>query len=215
MLLNKLLLAGGAIVLLAFASLTLASEAKTRMLLVGVADYNEETGIHDLQGPRNDVSLMWRLFKSRGVDPQDITVLSDGLPPGPDYPIFAGPPTIGNIRAAFDKITAETGSKDDFVFYYSGHGTRQPDNDPQAEIEPEADGYDQVLLPSDTGPYDPAGGGIKNSLVDDELGQRLDAIRARGTFVWAIIDSCHSGTVTRGEGVARSVDPASLGVPDK
>ncbi|MGE3872054.1 MAG: caspase domain-containing protein, partial [Parvibaculaceae bacterium] len=212
---KKLLLAGTASALLALPGLSSAVEAKTRMLLIGVADYNEASGIRDLQGPRNDVSVMWRLFKSRGVDPKDITVLSDGLPQGPEYPVLDGAATIGNIRAAFDKITGETGPDDDFVFYYSGHGTRQPDNDPAAEIEPEADGYDQVLLPSDTGPYDPTGGGITNSLVDDELGQKLDAIRAKGTFVWAIIDSCHSGTVTRGDSVTRSIDPASLGVPEK
>lgn len=212
---KKFLLAGTASVLLALAGLTSAAEAKTRMLLIGVADYNDASGIRDLLGPRNDVSIMWRLFKSRGVAPEDITVLSDGVPEGPDYPVVNGAATIGNIRAAFDKIAAETGPDDDFVFYYSGHGTRQPDNDPEAEIEPEADGYDQVLLPSDVGPYDPTEEGIKNALVDDELGQKLDAIRAKGTFVWAIIDSCHSGTVTRGDSVTRSIDPASLGVPEK
>lgn len=212
---KKFLLAGTASALLALTGLSQAAEAKTRMLLVGVADYNEASGIRDLLGPRNDVSIMWRLFKSRGVDPKDITVLSDGVPQGADYPVLAGAATIGNIRTAFDKIAAETGPGDDFVFYYSGHGTRQPDNNPEEEIEPEADGYDQVLLPSDVGPYDPAGGGITNALVDDELGQKLDAIRSKGTFVWAIIDSCHSGTVTRGDSVTRSIDPASLGVPEK
>jgi hypothetical protein len=212
---KKYLLAGTASALLALSGLSSATEAKTRMLLIGVADYNEESEIRDLLGPRNDVSIMWRLFKSRGVDPKDITVLSDGVPEGDEYPVLNGAATISNIRTAFDKIAAETGPDDDFVFYYSGHGTRQPDNDPQAEIEPEADGYDQVLLPSDVGAYDPTGGSIKNALVDDELGQKLDAIRAKGTFVWAIIDSCHSGTVTRGDSVTRSIDPASLGVPEK
>lgn len=212
---KKYLMAGTASALLALTAMPSLTEAKTRMLLIGVADYNEDSGIRDLLGPRNDVSIMWRLFKSRGVDPKDITVLSDGIPEGADYPAMNGPATIENIRAAFDKIAAETGPEDDFIFYYSGHGTRQPDNDPAAEIEPEADGYDQVLLPSNTGPYDPTGGGIKNALVDDELGQKLDAIRAKGSFVWAIVDSCNSGTVTRGDSVTRSIDPATLGVPDK
>src|SRR5262245_21327555 len=131
MMVKKFLQAGTATALLALAGLTPAAEAKTRMLLVGVADYNDDSGIRDLQGPRNDVSLMWRLFRSRGVDAKDITVLSDGLPQGSEYPVLAGAPTIGNIRAAFNEITAETGAGDDFVFYYSGHGTRQPDNDPE------------------------------------------------------------------------------------
>lgn len=213
--LKTLLLAGTASALLALAALSSAADAKTRMLLVGVANYTDNPDIHSLLGPRNDVSIMWRLFKSRGVDPKDMTVLSDGIPEGPAYPVLNGAATIGNIRAAFDKIAAETGPDDDFIFYYSGHGTREPDNDPAAEIEPEADGYDQVLLPSDTGAFDTTSDIIKNSLVDDELGQKLDAIRAKGTFVWAIIDSCHSGTVTRGDAVTRSVDPAILHVPER
>src|SRR5687768_12905937 len=152
---KQFLLAGTACALLALTSLSSTAEAKTRMLLIGVASY-EETAIRDLLGPRNDVSIMWRLFKSRGVAPEDMTVLGDGVPEGPDYPVLDGAPTIANIRSAFDRIVAETGPEDDFIFYYSGHGTRQPDNDPAAEIEPEADGWDQVLLPSDSGPSDPA-----------------------------------------------------------
>ncbi len=212
---KKYLMAGTASALLALAAMSSGAEAKTRMLLIGAADYNDPSGIRDLLGPRNDVSIMWRLFKSRGVAPEDITVLSDGIPEGADYPAMNGAATIENIRAAFAKITAESGPQDDFIFYYSGHGTRQPDNNPEEEIEPEADGYDQVLLPTDTGPYDPTGGGIKNALVDDELGKQLDAVRGKGTFVWAIIDSCNSGTVTRGDSVTRSIDPSILGVPDK
>ncbi len=126
---KKYLMAGTASALLALTALPNLAEAKTRMLLIGVADYNEDSGIRDLLGPRNDVSIMWRLFKSRGVDPKDITVLSDGIPEGAEYPAMNGPATIENIRAAFDKIAAETGPEDDFIFYYSGHGTRQPDND--------------------------------------------------------------------------------------
>ena len=213
--LKKYLLAGTAAGLLAISFLSSAAEARTRALLIGVAEYNKESGIPSLLGPRNDVTILWRLFtKTRGVKPEDIVVLTDGLPQSPDYPVINGAPTIANIRAALDKLAAESGDKDDVIFYYSGHGTTQPDADPENELEPEADGKDQVLLPSDTGPFDPLGRGIKNSLVDDELGEKLSAIRARGAFVWAIIDACNSGTVTRGDTVTRSVDPALLGVPD-
>jgi hypothetical protein len=73
---------------------------------------------------------------------------------------------------------------------------------------------DQVLLPADVGPYDAIDMTIKNAIIDDVLGVKIDAIRSRGATVWAVIDACHSGTVTRGEDVTRSVDPALLGVPD-
>jgi hypothetical protein len=52
--LKSLLLAGALLALPAHA------EARTMALLVGVADYNEASGIRDLLGPRNDVSILWR-----------------------------------------------------------------------------------------------------------------------------------------------------------
>lgn len=192
-----------------------AAGARTLALLVGVADYNEASGIRDLLGPRNDVTVVWRALKQRGVDPTDIAVLSDGLPVAAEFPPLAGPPNHADIIAALDRLAVQAKAGDTVIFYYSGHGTYQPDRDPAAEEEPEAGGYDQVLLPADSGAFSPVGAGIRNGLVDDELGAKFTAIRAGGAVVWAIVDSCHSGTVTRGTQITRSVDPASLGVPER
>ena len=205
----KLLLLAGAMI----CAPTLA-HAKTMALLVGVADYNDASGIRDLLGPRNDVSILWRALRSRGVEDQDITVLSDNLPAGPDFPVAKGLAHSDVILGELDRLAEEAQSGDTVMFYYSGHGTRQPDNPAQPEEEPETDGMDQVLLPSDVGSYDPIKMTLKNAIIDDVLGRKIDAIRAKGAFVWAVIDACHSGTVTRGDTVTRSVDPASLGIPD-
>jgi Caspase domain len=206
--LKSLLLAGALLALPAHA------EARTMALLVGVADYNEASGIRDLLGPRNDVSILWRALKDRDIAPDDITVLTDGLPVDEKYPIVKGLAQSANILAELDRL-AETAQRGDTVFfYYSGHGTRQPDNPAEPEDEPELDGMDQVLLPSDVGAYDPISMTLKNAIIDDVLGRKIAAIRAKGAFVWAVIDACHSGTVTRGETVTRSVDPASLGIPE-
>lgn len=190
-----------------------AAEARTLALLVGVADYSDDSGIRDLLGPRNDVSILWRALRSRGVSESDITVLTDGLPEGPGFPVAKGLPTAKEILDALDRLAREARRGDTVIFYYSGHGTRQPDNPAEPEDEPETDGMDQVLLPADVGPYDPIRMTLRNAIVDDELGRKLGAIRATGAFVWAVIDACHSGTVTRGETVTRSVDPALLGIP--
>ena len=197
----------------ALAGLPSFAEAKTMALLVGVADYNEASGIRDLLGPRNDVSILWRALKSRGVAPGDITVLTDGLDTGPEFPVAQGLPHARTILENLDRLAAEANRGDTVIFYYSGHGTRQPDNPAEPEDEPETDGMDQVLLPADVGAYDPIRMTLKNAIIDDELGRKISAIRAKGAFVWAVIDACHSGTVTRGETVTRSVDPASLGIP--
>lgn len=186
--------------------------ARTRALLVGVANY-DTPGISDLLGPRNDVTLMWRALKDRKADPADMTVLADGLPAGPDYPVARALPLRAEILGALDRLASTVQPGDTVVFYYSGHGSVQPVNPEVAQDEPEADGNDQVLLPADVGPYDIITRSIRNAIVDNELSARFDAIRARGAFVWAVVDACHSGTVTRGESVVRTVDPAVLGVP--
>ncbi|WP_373502751.1 caspase family protein, partial [Aestuariivirga sp.] len=205
--LKTLLLAG------ALLAAPVAAEAKTMALLVGVADYNEASGIKDLLGPRNDVSILWRALKDRGVADGDIAVLTDGLPKDENFPVAKGLAESTNILRELDRL-AETAQRGDTIFvYYSGHGTLQPDNPAEPEDEPEADGMDQVLLPSDVGAYDPINMTLKNSIIDDVLGRKIAAIRAKGAFVWAVIDACHSGTVTRGDTVTRSVDPASLGIP--
>ncbi|MBI3672322.1 MAG: caspase family protein [Rhizobiales bacterium] len=191
------------------------AEARTMALLVGVANYNAASGIRSLLGPRNDVSIIWRALKARDVNPADMTVLTDGLPLGPDFPVVQGPPVSANILAALDRLAAEAQKGDTVIFYYSGHGTRQPTDPRREKDEPEADGMDQVLLPADVGAYDPIDMTIKNAIVDYALGDKIIAIRARGAFVWAVVDSCYAGTVTRGDDVVRSVDPATLGVPEK
>ncbi len=191
------------------------AEARTMALLVGVADYTEQSGIRDLFGPRNDVSMLWRALKQRDVKPEDIAVLSHGLPEAVDFPLAKGAPESANILAELDRLAVEATRGDTVLFYYSGHGTRQPDDPSVPEDEPETDGMDQVLLPSDVGSYDPIKLTIRNAIVDDVLGAKLNAIRAKGALVWAVIDACHSGTVTRGDDVTRSVDPALLGVPAK
>lgn len=189
-----------------------AAEARTRVLLVGVANY-DVPGIHDLLGPRNDVTLLWRALKERQVDPGDIIVLSDGLPAGPDFPQARAVPGRAAIMAALDELAEKAQPGDTVMFYYSGHGSVQPVRPDDVQDEPEADGNDQVILPADVGPYDIITRTVRNAIIDNELRIKFDAIRAKGAFVWAVVDACHSGTVTRGEDVVRTVDPTLLNVP--
>ncbi len=209
----KAVLCAGAI--LALPAMSEPVLAKTHALLVGVANYNDDNGITDLLGPRNDVSILWRALKARGVDPADIAVLTDGLPIDEDYPVPKGLAHGAEILAELDRLAESVQKGDTVLFYYSGHGTRQPDNPAEPEDEPEADGMDQVLLPADVGKYDPIKMTLKNAIIDDVLGRKIASIRAKGAFVWAVIDACHSGTVTRGDTVTRSVNPSNLGIPDK
>jgi Caspase domain len=190
------------------------TSARNLALMVGVTRYDEKT-IRTLEGPNNDIILLWRELRRRGFQQADMTVLAEDLPNRNDVPRPTGAPTRAAILQAL-KGLAETAQVGDFVvFQFSGHGSTQPVTDPAAQIEPEPDGRDQVLLPRDAGVYDASIKSIRNAIIDDELALALDAIRLKGATVWAVIDACHSGTVTRsvGDSVTRAVRSSSLGVP--
>ena len=75
-----------------------------------------------------------------------------------------------------------------------------------------------MFLPSDVKMAPKGEKAMPNALTDNEIGDALDKIRAKGAFVWAVFDNCHSGTVTRGalndeELVERKIEPADMGIP--
>lgn len=183
-------------------------------LMVAVTQYDEKA-IRSLEGPNNDIILMWRELRRRGFEPADVTVLADNLPARNDTPRASSAPTRAAILDGLKALAAKASAGDFVLFQFSGHGSTQPVTDPAAQIEPEPDGRDQVLLPRDSGRYDAKAGTIRNAIIDDELALALDAIRLKGATVWAVIDACHAGTVTRsvGESVTRSVRASTLDVP--
>ncbi len=180
-------------------------------LLVGVSSYPSLEERFWLVGPANDVDLVKTYLTTNPHVPFDagnITVLADGVP-------GAGAPTLAAIRAGFADLAGRL-QPDDFVYlHFSGHGTQAPALDPESE----QDGLDELFLPADIGPWQDSVGSVQNALVDDEIGQMIAALRATGATVWAVFDSCHSGTVTRAapsgndEVRLRKLDPEALGVP--
>lgn len=182
-----------------------------RALLIGVTEYPALDQRLWLNGPANDVDLVRRFLLSHtGVpfSPENIKVLAD-------LPTADGIPTAANIRAAFAQM-AEQVAPGDFVYIqFSGHGSQLPALDPATET----DGLDEVFLPRDVGTWDGHASLTGQVLRDDEIGRLLDGLRARGATVWAVFDTCHSGTVTRAalppgdEMKLRRVTPADLGIP--
>jgi len=85
------------------------------------------------------------------------------------------------------------------LFHFSGHGSTQPVTDPAAQIEPEPDGRDQVLLPRDAGLYDVKLQSIRNAIIDDELALALDAIRLKGAMALHEIEREEAKMVLREE----------------
>lgn len=104
------------------------------------------------------------------------------------------------IVDAFRSFLIERVQEGDIVFiHYSGHGQPVPDDDkhgPNPVVGDEIDGYDETLVPSD---YVSRKDGSKN-IRDDEIGSLLDDLAAKKPGnVTVSLDSCYSGTATRGE----------------
>ena len=189
------------IVVAIFIALPTLVQAELRAILVGVSDYDAASGFDDLKGPANDVRLMRDVLTRRGA--ARITVLADGVDGG-------ATPTRKAVLAALaaERDRAQPG---DFLYLHlSGHGSQQQDQNGD-----ETDGLDEVFLTADARAAAPGASVFSGVLVDDEIGQAVDAIRARGTNVWLVMDSCHSGSGLRAAihgSRARFVDPASAGV---
>jgi hypothetical protein len=203
---------GVALALGAFCALAPGSAiAETRALVVGVSGYPALAESIRLTGPKNDSREFANTLVRLGVPANNVTVLADGvsnLAPGIATP---GPGAKAAILSQLDKLAATSKRGDLVVFYFSGHGSQQPDLDGD-----EQGGADEIFLPYDVGHW--GADGIENALVDDELRGRIDKILATGADFFGVIDACHSATGFRdlpGEDArSREVAPTELGVPD-
>ncbi|MEP2530336.1 caspase family protein [Shimia sp.] len=181
-------------------------------ILIGASTYTNLEERFWLRGPANDIDLVQRFLTtspSAPFLPDNITVLADGVE-------NAAAPTLAAIRQAFADLEARVQDGDFVYLHFSGHGSQAPATDPDSEL----DGLDELFLPVDIGPWNDSVGTVENALVDDEIGRMIDGLRAKGATVWAVFDSCHSGTATRAaptgddEVRLRKLDPSALGIPD-
>ncbi len=180
-------------------------------LLIGVSAYPSLKEELQLRGPQNDVVLMRDLLKTQGFADNNIRVLANGLNSA------QGNPTRAAILSEM-KAVAQRAKRGDFVYLqFGGHGSQQPAR--AGKANPEPDGLDEIFLPVDVGQWDGSVGAVQNAIRDEELGKLINAIRAKGAFVWAVFDACHSGNITRGgsddETRLRKLEPSSLGIPQK
>ena len=186
-----------------------ASAVNSWGVVVGVSEYPQLGPSATLEGPRNDVPLV-TTWLARGLVPRShITVLADRVT-GAD-----GLPTRTAILAALDAVAARSASGDSVFLYFAGHGTQVPQTDPGDHAK--ADGLEQVFLPRDAGQWNALQRRITGAIRGREFGQRVEAMRARGVFVWLVFDSCHSATMSRGAALvglkARAFPAEALGAP--
>lgn len=151
-------------------------------LLVGVGDYRGDW-IKDLKGPPGDVARMKRLLSAEG---------GFGFPEQNICELIDADATRANFEAAVsDWLGARARDNAQIVVFFAGHGSQLPDNDGD-----EDDQLDETYLFHDSGfPL-----GYSAPLRDDEFNALMLKLRAAGRDqkITVILDSCHSGTATRG-----------------
>ena len=184
--------------------------AQMHALVVGVSSYPTLPADQQLQAPYNDVIRMREVLQHRGFKAQNIIMLADGV-------AGAALPTHAAMLTALDKMAKQSQAGDIVVLYFAGHGSFQPEYATTAQGKLGAKTMQPIFLPRDIGKWSPAKKTINNALVKSELRTAVDRISAKGAFVWALFDACHSATLVRGMDNSvryRSVDPVALGVPE-
>lgn len=152
-----------------------AAHGAQKALVVGVEQY---ASARDLNGPKYDAeNFSDVLVDVWGYERDDVRILLDEEATKETF--------IGNIQSW---LIDKTQPGDSVVIYFSGHGVQTPD-----ENGDETDGYDEALALHDVEIV--KGGGFRNLVTDDEVQDLL--ARMPGRQVQLIVDSCHSGDVTR------------------
>lgn len=172
-----------------------APTVKKRALLIGVSDYcPAKAAAAECSSTNPKGKYWWNLHTADEVDMlanilkdhykfDEVTVLKTNADT-----------THRSIVDHFRKLLVEPTHEGDIAyFHFSGHGQQVPDDGDPGDIEP--DGMDETIIPSDyVSRQDPA-----KNIRDDEIGKLLDELSTRKPGnVTISLDSCFSGTATRG-----------------
>ncbi|KAK8527796.1 hypothetical protein V6N13_085603 [Hibiscus sabdariffa] len=151
-----------------------AVPAKKRAVLCGVS-YKKWK--YKLKGTINDVLNMENLLTQKyGFEEKNMLVLTEEQF---DTRLI---PTKANIENCLKWLVKGCRSGDSLVFYYSGHGLRQPDFN-----QDERDGFDETICPVDF---------LKEGMIlDNDIYATIVKPLPKGVTLHAIVDACHSGTI--------------------
>uniref|UniRef100_A0A2C9VK54 Peptidase C14 caspase domain-containing protein n=2 Tax=Manihot esculenta TaxID=3983 RepID=A0A2C9VK54_MANES len=147
---------------------------RKRALLVGVTYKNRK---YKLKGTVNNVKNMRDfLIDSFFFKPENILVLTEDE----TEPYLT--PTKKNIETSLKWLVKDCQVGDSLVFYFSGHGLRQPDFNSD-----ELDGFDETICPVDF---------IKEGMIiDNYINSTIVWPLPKGVTLHAIVDASNSSTL--------------------
>jgi hypothetical protein len=164
-------------------------------LLAGINNYR--SGLNSLAGCVNDIRGFQAFLEGR-IAKEQLRIL----------PLVDADATRENIINGFRGHLANAGEDDVAIFYFSGHGSREPVEERYWFLEPT--GLNQTIVCADSRlPGVP-------DLADKELSELIGAVAARGPHVVVVLDCCHAGGGTRDSDVRiRFADPPEEPRPAK
>ncbi len=149
-----------------------ANASVRRALLIGIGKYE---ALPRLPGTKNDITLVHQVLKSQfGFKEDNIQIVKDEAA------------TRSGVLEALHRMVKEAGPNDVVYIHYSGHGSQVEDLNGD---EP-GDQLDETIVPQDGRTE-----GVPD-ITDDELDEILSQLKTPQAVV--VLDSCHSGTATRG-----------------
>ncbi len=163
-----------------------AFAAGKHALLISIGDYGN---LHALAGPKNDVRIVEGMLRDVFEFQDEVFII-----------LRDSAATHSGIERAFAELTEQV-QTDDFVYiHYSGHGSQTKDLNGD-----EPDGLDQTWVS-----YGARTNNTKHKdnydVLDDEIYAWLTALYDKTHDVVFVSDSCHSGTVSRGDAVNRMIE---------
>ncbi|MDO8365495.1 MAG: caspase family protein [Saprospiraceae bacterium] len=174
-------------------SIAHAQTSRKIALLIAVGDYPEHSGWQKINSS-NDAALVREVLLRQGFKERDITIIKEAEA------------TRKGILRAIQKYLVDAARPGDVLYFqFSGHGQQVADDNGD-----EIDGFDEAIVPFDSPMRYGEGGNRGQYLIrDEELGKLFSQARKRigpkGNLL-VILDSCHSGTGTRGMATARGTD---------
>jgi len=160
------------------------AEPVKRALIIAIGEYPDSLGWGTISS-KNDVTLIKHALEGQGFEEQNMIFITDREA------------TKEGIFNALNTLINSSRKGDIVVIHYSGHGQQISDDDGD-----EIDKLDETLVSWDAPAFYKEGYTGDKHLRDDEFGEMILVLRQKVSKegqVLVFMDSCHSGTGTRGE----------------
>jgi uncharacterized caspase-like protein len=172
------------------------SKGIRRALLIGIRNY-QNSKFPKLEYPLNDVSRLAELLESSNYGFK-VTKLTDETPEKP---------TRENILKAIQKTLIDDAQEGDMCFFYfSGHGSSIRNT-----LSDELDSRDETIVPADAVRPVTNRSQLKD-IRDKELAELFNRALDKKVILTAIFDSCHSGSIARGDEQAKEGDAVDFDI---